>query len=467
MKHLLLIFTCWRFIPVQKAGAQQSGQYSDTAVYRIYLEQVLSLYASRGLSTEERELVMAPLMAQVSEIFSDEKLAAQLGKLYPSGRGIGIIFYFFQNDTLRRMFLEPGLIKEKSYIPVKKEELLQLSADFNHLLGLYSIAEKRMPVKRGAIINPPPASKGLTYGGLIKKATALLLPESFSSSYSHLIIVPALNIGTLPFHLLEPYGDTSTLIEKCSFSVAPGLFDLFGGREKMLRTFYKWEGAIEKPFDENSIFNGLDSAYFTLENPVFVSNPAYPTDTDFFFPDLPGAKKEISNAIPFAKKYKLFEGTAAVKDSVLKYLGGADVAYFATHGIADAAEPLKKSFLVLSGSDPFLTAQNIQDVRTQYKQFPELVILSACQTGLGKSMEAGVTGLARSFMLAGANHVIMSLWSVDDAATAYLMNRFLFHLQKPSRFMPAEPLRQAMLDTKKKFPKPSQWASFSLFGIDY
>jgi len=61
----------------------------------------------------------------------------------------------------------------------------------------------------------------------------------------------------------------------------------------------------------------------------------------------------------------------------------------------------------------------------------------------------------------------MSLWNVDDNATAYLMNRFIFHLQEEHRFMPAEPLRLAMLDTRLKFPKPSQWASFSLFGIDY
>jgi CHAT domain-containing protein len=61
----------------------------------------------------------------------------------------------------------------------------------------------------------------------------------------------------------------------------------------------------------------------------------------------------------------------------------------------------------------------------------------------------------------------MSLWNVDDNATAYLMSRFMFHLQKKHRFTPAEPLRLAFLDTKKKFPKPSQWASFSLFGIDY
>ena len=82
-------------------------------------------------------------------------------------------------------------------------------------------------------------------------------------------------------------------------------------------------------------------------------------------------------------------------------------------------------------------------------------------------MEAGVVGLARSFLLSGSNHVIMSLWNVDDEATAYLMNRFLVHLEEKSRFMPAEPLRRALLDTRKKYPKPSQWASFSLFGIDY
>jgi CHAT domain-containing protein len=152
---------------------------------------------------------------------------------------------------------------------------------------------------------------------------------------------------------------------------------------------------------------------------------------------------------------------------VLKYIGEADVLYFATHGIASEEDPMKKSFLVLSGADPFLTAKDIMDSRKSYKKFPEMVILSACQTGLGKSTEAGVAGLARSFMLAGSYHVIMSLWNVDDEATAYLMNRFLFHLRKRSRFMPAEPLRQAALDTRKKFPKPSQWASFSLFGIDY
>lgn len=83
-------------------------------------------------------------------------------------------------------------------------------------------------------------------------------------------------------------------------------------------------------------------------------------------------------------------------------------------------------------------------------RFPQLVILSACQTGLGKSMEAGITaGIARSFLIAGASQVVMSLWNVDDEATAYLMNRFVYHLQNENLFCPSEPLRLAELDTRK------------------
>ena len=185
------------------------------------------------------------------------------------------------------------------------------------------------------------------------------------------------------------------------------------------------------------------------------------------------AKKEINNTIPFAKQYTLLEGKNATKANVISNLRYCDVAYFATHAMSAEANPLDNNFLVLSGNaDPFLSSRNIMALRdTLYTgtfKFPELVILSACQTGLGKSMKAGIAaGLTRSFLIAGASQVIMSLWSVDDEATSYLMNRFIYYLQKPNLFVPAEPLRLAELDTKKKFPNPSQWASFSAYGVTY
>jgi CHAT domain-containing protein len=437
----------------------------ETEVYKIYSRQVSSLLQLRGLNYDEIEGLLS--VYQENDIRSDEKVAQVLGMLYPESEGIIIVFYYFCNDTLRRVVFEPGTVKEKRYFPASRKELLQLSADFNHLLGLYKGTDNRMPVKRGVIFKPPPATKGLTYDSLIRKSTKLLLPEWFDTSYRHVIFIPALNLSTLPFHLLQPFGDKSVLIDRCSFTVAPTVGDLIALRMKVLKQNTSWSGRLQYPFSDEDAFQLKRPASFTLKNPLFISNPEYPTSTGYSFPDLPGAKKEIANAIPFAKKFTLLEGKTAIKDSVMKYMGTSDVAYFATHGIASEDEPMKKSFLVLSGSDPFLTAKDIMDSRKKFYQFPGMVILSACQTGLGKSMEVGVAGLARAFMLAGANHIIMSLWNVDDEATAYLMNRFMFHLQEPSLFMPAEQLRKALLDTRKKYSKPSQWASFSLFGVDY
>jgi len=151
----------------------------------------------------------------------------------------------------------------------------------------------------------------------------------------------------------------------------------------------------------------------------------------------------------------------------------ADVVYFATHAIASEINPMDNNFLVLSGdSDPFLTSRDIMKLRdtlyTGQNNFPQLVILSACQTGLGQSREAGVTGgLARSFLIAGASQVIMSLWSVNDASTSFLMNRFIFHLEQNNINSPSEVLRLAELDTRKKFPNPVDWASFSMYGVNF
>ena len=445
--------------------AQQDPEGKDAEAYQIYSVQVAELLKVRGM--DDKAIAEILSVYKENDISSDDKLASLLLKLYPDNQGILFIFYQFYNDTLRRVVLEPGKVKEKIYIPVTRKEILQLGTDFNHLLGLYSSSDSRMPSLRGAIVKPPPATAGLTYQKLIQKATTLLLPAWFDQSWKHLVIIPALNLGTLPFYLLSPYPDQSILLDHCSYSVAPTIGDLIALRLKMLKLFLGWNGNIRIPFNKIPESGQMDSAAFKLENPLFISNPVYPLHTAYSFPDLPGAGKEIDLAIPFAQNYVLLKGAAAQKDSVLKYIENADLVYFATHGMASDEDPKNKCFLVLSGQDPFFTAKNIMDCRNRFRKFPEMVILSACQTGLGKSMEAGVAGLARSFMLAGAHHIIMSLWNVDDEATAFLMNRFIIHLQEPHRFMPSEPLRQALIDTRAKFPKSSQWASFAAFGVDF
>jgi CHAT domain-containing protein len=438
------------------------------STYLIYQKQKSALYVSRGMPKDEIDKILHEY--KVNKISSNEIFAKILGTLYPSDEGIGIIFYFFSKDTLKRIFFEPGIVKEISSVAIKKDSLLQLSIEIGNSLKLYKLTENRAPVLRGMTLNNPSQTQ-FSFDDVIEKTTQILIPDSFSDKYKHLIIIPALNIGSIPFHLLKPYKDNSFIIDKCSFSFAPSLLDIVEIRTRYFRKNYYGMEDIDVALAQITPFNKFAKAQpttFNLINPLFVANPFYPVNDEYIFPDLPGAKTEIDSAINYASRYKLLAGKEVIKDSVIKFMNGCDLAYFATHAVASQTNPMEKSFLVLSGKDAYFTAKELMDLRLNpYFIFPELVILSACQTGLGKPMEAGIAGLARPFLIGGSDNVIVSLWNVDDNSTAYLMSRFMYYLSQPSLFLPSGPLRLAILDTKKKFPNPVYWASFSSFGVDY
>ena len=105
---------------------------------------------------------------------------------------------------------------------------------------------------------------------------------------------------------------------------------------------------------------------------------------------------------------------------------------------------------------------NARTLAERYRLNADLVTLSACQTGLGSILGEGVIGLSRSLLAAGARSVLLSLWRVDDAATEDLMvafyHRYLAHGDK------ALALRQAMAETRERFPHPRDWAGFVLLG---
>jgi CHAT domain-containing protein len=91
-----------------------------------------------------------------------------------------------------------------------------------------------------------------------------------------------------------------------------------------------------------------------------------------------------------------------------------------------------------------------------------LVVLSACQTGLGHLTNGDeLVGLSRAFIYAGTPSVISSLWMVEDESTSYLMEQFYNNLKKYNK---AESLQKAQLQTKKKYNNLRSWASFVLVG---
>ena len=96
----------------------------------------------------------------------------------------------------------------------------------------------------------------------------------------------------------------------------------------------------------------------------------------------------------------------------------------------------------------------------------ELVVLSACETGVGKIEDGeGVAGINKAFMKAGAKYVVMSLWSVPEKSTGVLMKRFYENLQKGQSYSKA--LREAkiwMIENKNSHP--FYWAGFVGSGRD-
>jgi CHAT domain-containing protein len=153
------------------------------------------------------------------------------------------------------------------------------------------------------------------------------------------------------------------------------------------------------------------------------------------------------------------------------------ILHFATHGIlSDEVSRVSQPALVLSQSGKNDSSNLLQfsDI-LQMKLNAELVVLSACETGLGRLREGeGIVGLTRAFLYAGASSTVVSLWKVEDQSTSLLMEHFYKNLKRG--LSKAEALRQAKLDmirssvdlkataTRQSLAAPFYWAPFILVG---
>ncbi|HET9053715.1 MAG TPA: CHAT domain-containing protein, partial [Cyclobacteriaceae bacterium] len=213
---------------------------------------------------------------------------------------------------------------------------------------------------------------------------------------------------------------------------------------------------------------------------------------------LPGTKVEIDGISKILKASGYQVSQVMAKDATeknVKAMKSPTLVHIATHGyfLQDAGDaegsvfgvnaesasrnPLLRSGLILAGAGKSITGtggsditSNDNGVLTAYEamnlnlQGTNLVILSACETGLGdiKSGE-GVYGLQRAFQVAGAEALIMSLWKVDDAATQLLMTNFYNNWIKLGNKQKA--FKQAQLQLMAKYKDPYYWGAFVMMGM--
>ncbi|HTD25006.1 MAG TPA: CHAT domain-containing protein [Terriglobales bacterium] len=186
---------------------------------------------------------------------------------------------------------------------------------------------------------------------------------------------------------------------------------------------------------------------------------------------LPYTRREaqfVLAMVPAGQGMEALDFNASRATAISPDLGQYHVVHFATHGLLDSKHP-ELSGLVLSLVDQHGSEQNgflgLQEIYNLSLPV-DLVVLSACETGLGKEIKGeGLMSLTRGFMYAGASRVMASLWKVDDVATAELMRRFYRGIEQ-ERMRPAAALQKAQIEMWKRprWRDPYYWAAFELQG---
>ena len=167
--------------------------------------------------------------------------------------------------------------------------------------------------------------------------------------------------------------------------------------------------------------------------------------------------KELAQIYPNGAVYMKAHAT---KTRMLSLSPQHDILHFAVHAEFNQDDPMNSALLLAraGNDDGKLKVGDIFSLNLK----ADLVVLSACETGLGKiSSGDEIIGLTRAFIYAGTPSIITTLWKVNDRASYELMREFYSNLKTMKK---SEALRQAQLKTMKEFPQPFFWAAYGLTG---
>jgi CHAT domain-containing protein/Flp pilus assembly protein TadD len=352
------------------------------------------------------------------------------------------------------------VIKPTGEVTFRKADLKALwQKDKTNLEQLVQISRQSIGVRGAKMENPPPPNPETQKKRLQKLHEILISPIADllpKKETDKVVFIPQSSLFLVPFPALQDENG-KYLIEKHTILTSPSI-------QVLDLTKKQYQKLGNQPLQTN--------------NMLIVGNPIMPKvtikigDKQQKLSPLPEAEKE-AKAIANLFKTQPLIGKQATESTVVQRLPQAQIIHFATHGLFDDIRGLDSSIALTPENpnslssplskeeqkrDGLLTAEEIFGLELK----ANLVVLSACDTGRGRITGDGVIGLSRSFISAGVPSVIVSLWSVDDGSTAFLMTEFYQNLQQ--KMDKATALRKAMLDTKQKYSNPSQWAAFTLIG---
>lgn len=274
--------------------------------------------------------------------------------------------------------------------------------------------------------------------------------ESLLNKQGQLCIVPDKILSLLPYGaLLSPSG--KYLIEEYALTFAPS---------------------------SNLFVIGSDIArekeIIKTERLLSVGNPRFDRDAFPSLDDLPHAQREAETVGAYYDYSRTLTGDAATKNLIKGEMQKSNVIHFALHTVVDEKFPMRSKLLLArkAGEDTIRGAADgvleISEIYGMKLPITRLVILSSCQTGVGRYYSGeGMIGVSRPFIAAKVPIVVASLWPVDSDSTAELM--IVFHqYRKQKKLSTAEALRSAQLamlhSPVKAYQQPYCWASFIAVG---
>jgi CHAT domain-containing protein len=371
------------------------------------------------------------------------------------------------------VLLEYKLGETRSFLWLVTKDSIKI-----HTLPRQSEIEKTARAFYDSITSRDKTKESLTAGYASKLSQMLLAPVAANIENKRLAIVADGVLQFIPFAALpnpnSKSGATAFLTETNEIVVLPSASVLAELRRPSAerKTPAKTIAVFADPiFEARDPRLSKNSKATTAAKPAELGRALRDFNAGENLPRLLSSRAEARNISAFVPKNQAvsnvdFEASRenATSENLLNYR----VLHFATHGLLDAARP-EFSGLVFSlydengqAQDGFLRLNQIYNLNLN----SDLVVLSACQTALGKDVRGeGLIGLTRGFMYAGARRVMASLWKVDDAATAEFMRRFYQNfLQK--KLSPAAALRQTQNEMRQipRFRSPFFWAAFTLQG---
>jgi len=321
-----------------------------------------------------------------------------------------VIEYYFDGDDLKIFVIDHAqlLVVQSKW---RRQELKNLVLELKFQFEKFQYDQSYLDLHRDNLLVSANACLNELY-------QALFAPIAEHVQGRKLVFVPFSFLHNVPFQAL--YDGESYLLDKHEVASAPSA-----------RLFALCAKKAPRPLDRALIIGASDEVAPQITQEIEAIRSLFPAS-------------------------RCFTG-ADVDEQVLNtYSADQDILHIASHAVFRQDNPMFSAFKLPN------TWLNFYDV-CSLRLPGALVVLSGCSTGANK-VYAGdeILGLVRGFLTAGAASLVVSLWAVNDPATAKLMTAFYEGLK--TGVAPRQALRMAALDTRQLFPHPYYWAPFTFIG---